>query len=80
MTTIKIREKVHNIIDNADERILKVVYAMLKEFEKTETTISSLTDEQQEEIERRWKNHKSSKSKSYSLDEVNKLVKGMLKK
>ncbi len=80
MTTVKIREKVHSIIDNADERILKVVYAMLREYEKTETATSLLTEEQQKEVDRRWENHKSGKSKSYTIDEVNKYVKARLKK
>lgn len=80
MTTVKIREKVHSIIDNADERILKVVYAMLKEYEKAETTTSPLTVDQKKEIDRRWENHESGKSKSYTIDEVNKYVKTRLKK
>ncbi len=80
MTTIKIREKVHSIIDNADDRILKVVYAMLREYEKVETTTSMLTEEQKEEIDNRWENHKSGKSKSYTIDEVSKYVAARLKK
>ena len=80
MTAVKIRQKVHSIIDNTDERILKVVYAMLKEYEKAEAESSLLTDEQREEVDRRWKNHKNGKSKSYTIDEVNKYVKARLKK
>ncbi|MBI2269394.1 MAG: addiction module protein [Bacteroidetes bacterium] len=80
MTAVKIREKVHSIIDNADERILKVVYAMLKEYEKVEAEPSLLTEEQKDEVDRRWENHKSGKSKSYTIDEVNKHVKARLKK
>lgn len=75
MTALKIREKAHSIIDNADERILKVVYAMLKEYEKVEAEPSMLTEEQNEEMDRRWERHKSGKSKSYTIDEVNKSVK-----
>ena len=75
MTTVKIREKVHSIINNADEPILKAVYAMLREYEKVEVTTSVLTEEQKEEIGRRWEKHKNGKSKSYSIDEANKYVK-----
>ena len=53
---------------------------MLREYEKAETTTSLLTEDQKEEIDRRWENHKSGKSKSYSIDEVNKYVKARLKK
>ena len=80
MTAIKIRQKVHSIIDNADDRILKVVYAMLKEYEKAETEPSILSDKQKSEVDRRWNNHKNGKSKSYSIDEVNKFVTARLNK
>ena len=72
MTTVKIREKVFEYINHADERILKAVYAMLKEYEDTPGEKSMLSDKQYEVIEGRWKNHKNGKSKSYSLEEVKK--------
>lgn len=70
MSTIKIRKKIQDYIEHADERILKMVYAMLTKYEKTEYSESVLTEEQQLEIDRRWENHKSGKSKSYSLEET----------
>jgi putative addiction module component (TIGR02574 family) len=80
MTIVQIREKVIRIIDHADDRILKAIYAMLKEYEKAEATESLLTEEQKKEIDRRWENHKNGKSKSYTIDEVNKQLKARLKK
>ena len=70
MTTVKIRQKVFEYINHADERILKVVYAMLKEYEETPEEKSMLSDKQYELIEGRWKKHKNGKSKSYSLEEI----------
>jgi hypothetical protein len=70
MTTLKIRQKVFDYINNADERILKAVYAMLKEYEDTPGGKSALSEKQYEIIEKRWKNHKSGKSKSYTIEEV----------
>ena len=32
MSTAQIKEKLHRYIDNGDERFLKVVYAMAKEY------------------------------------------------
>jgi putative addiction module component (TIGR02574 family) len=80
MTTLKIRKKVIDIVEHADDRILKVVYAMLTEYEKNEPSNSHLTKEQQEEIDKRWENHLSGRSKSYSIEQVGKFVKAGLKK
>lgn len=70
MTTVKIRQKVFDYINHADERILKAVYAMLKEYEDTPGEKSVLSEKQYELIEGRWKNHKNGKSKSYPMGEV----------
>jgi len=80
MTTVKIRQKVFDYINNADERILKAVYAMLKEYEEAPDERSVLTDEQYKEMERRLRNHKNGKSKSYSVKEVRQYVKKELLK
>jgi putative addiction module component (TIGR02574 family) len=69
MTTLKIRQKVDEYLNRADERILKAVYAMLKEYGETPAQ-SMLSDEQYEEIEKRWKKYKNGKSKYYTLEEV----------
>jgi hypothetical protein len=70
MTTVKIREKVYEYINHADDRMLKAVYAMLKEYGDGPIAKSVLSNEQYENIEKRWKNHKNGKSKSHSLEEV----------
>jgi putative addiction module component (TIGR02574 family) len=57
-----------------------VVYAMLTEYEKNEPSSSHLTKEQQQEIDKRWENHLSGRSKSYSIEQVGKFVKARLKK
>ena len=80
MTTIKIRKEIQNYIENADERMLKMVYAMLKEYENTEYSESVLTMEQQDEINKRWGSHKNGKSQSYSIQEVKQYAKEHLKK
>jgi hypothetical protein len=80
MTTVKIREKVFEYINHADDRILKAVYAMLKEYEDSPAQKSVLTDEQYKEMERRLRNHKNGNSKSYSMDEVKLHIKKKLLK
>ena len=80
MTTIKIREKVNEYLNNADERMLKVVYAMLKEYENRPAQKSVLSDEQYKEMEKRLKNYKSGKSKGYTVEQVRQHVKKQLHK
>jgi putative addiction module component (TIGR02574 family) len=80
MTTIEIREKVNEYLDNADERMRKVVYAMLKEYENTPAQKSVLSDEQYKEMEKRLKNYKSGKSKGYTIAQVREHVKKQLVK
>lgn len=80
MNSVNIGKKIYAYISHADERILKAVYAMLKEYENTPAPQSALSEEQYEEIEKRWKNHKSSKSKSYTIDEVRQHMKNKLRK
>ena len=80
MTTIKIREKVNEYLNQADERMLKVVYAMLKEYENIPDQKSALSDEQYKEMEKRLKNYKSGKSKGYTVEQVRQHVKKQLVK
>ncbi len=43
---------------------------MLKEYDNTPAKKSMLSDEQYEEMEKRWKRHTNGKSKSYTIEEV----------
>src|SRR5580698_9872577 len=80
MTTVKIHEKVYEYINQADDRIPKAVYAMLKEYENTTTQKSLLSDEQYNEMEKRLKNYKSGKGKGYTMEQVRQHVKKQLVK
>ncbi len=80
MSAVQIRKKVFDYITNADERILKAVYAMLKEYENAPAPKSMLSEEQYKEIDKRWKHHKSGKSKSYKIEEVRQYLKSTMKK
>ena len=73
-----IREKINECLNNADERMLKIVYAMLKEYEDTPAQKSVLSDEQYQEMEKRLKNYKNGKSKGYTIEQVRQHVKKQL--
>ena len=61
MTNIKIRQKVHDYVDHADDHILKMVYSILKENKKPESGESLLNESQKNEIDRRWENYQNGK-------------------
>lgn len=70
MTTVKMRQKVVDYITNADDRIVKAVYAMLKEYEESPSEKSALSEKQYQDIENRWKKYNGGKSKRYTIEEV----------
>ena len=77
MTTVQLRKKVHSIIDTADERLLKMIYAMTKEY-------GAAGEEWMAEEEaiayERIQAMKSGKVKGLSLEETVKKAKASIRK
>lgn len=76
MTTTAIRSKVHKYIDEADVKVLEVVYQLLEVYRQNNTSL--ITDEQQKEVLKRSALYKAGKIKGYSLSEARKLIKQKL--
>lgn len=76
MTTSAIRTKVHKYIDEADAKVLNVVYQLLEVYRQGNSSL--LTDEQQEEVLSRSESYKAGKTKGYSIAEARKQVKQKL--
>ena len=76
MTTTAIRSKVHKYIDEADAKVLEVVYQLLEVYRQNNSSL--LTDEQQKEVLKRSALYKAGKIKGYSLADARKLVKQKL--
>ena len=76
MTTKAIRTKVHKYVDEADIKVLEVIYQLLEVYRQSNS--SSLTDEQKKEVLKRSALYKAGKIKGYSLAEARKLVKQKL--
>jgi hypothetical protein len=76
MTTTAIRTKVHKYVDEADIKVLEVIYQLLEVYRQSNSSL--LTDEQQKEVLKRSALHKAGKMKGYSLAEARKLVKQKL--
>ncbi len=77
MTTLQIKKKVHDLVENADDRLLKMVYALMTEYE---SSVYEFSAEEIKETYRRSKELKSGKVKGLSHDEVIKRAKAVLKK
>jgi len=76
MTTTAIRSKVHKYIDEADSKVLEVVYQLLEVYRQNNSSL--LSKEQQKEVLKRSASYKAGKTKGYSLAEARKLVKQKL--
>jgi hypothetical protein len=76
MTTTAIRTKVHKYIDEADIKVLEVVYQLLEVYRQTNSSL--LTEDQQKEVLKRSALYKAGKIKGYSIAEARKRVKQKL--
>lgn len=76
MTTTAIRSKVHKYIDEADVKVLEVVYQLLEVYRQNNTSL--IKEDQQKEVLKRSALYKAGKIKGYSLTEARKLVKQKL--
>ena len=65
MGAAQIREELHQFINQADERILMLIYGMMKADKE-----GLLTAEQRDDLDQRIARHKNGESKSYSWPEV----------
>ena len=77
MTSLQLRKKVHAIVEHADDRLLKMVYALMTEYE---SSVYEFSAEEMKETYHRSKELKSGKVKGLSHDEVIKRAKAALKK
>jgi Mor family transcriptional regulator len=77
MTTIQLRKRVLAIVEHADDRLLKMVYALMTEYESSGYEFSV---EEKGETYRRSKDLKSGKVKGLSLEETIKKAKNSTKK
>lgn len=76
MTTAAIRAKVHKYIDEADPKVLEVIYQLLEVYRQGNASL--LTDKQQKEVLKRSSLYKTGKAEGYSVAEARKRVKQKL--
>lgn len=66
MGAAQIREELHQFINRADERVLSLIYGMMK----ADIEMEALTQEQEADLDKRIARHKNGDSKSYSWSEA----------
>ena len=66
MDTIQIKEELHQFIEQADARVLNLIYGMMR----ADSNLEILTAEQQEDLDQRIASHKNGESKSFSWAEA----------
>ena len=73
MSTEEMKKEIRQYLETAEERLLKAVHAMLKEYSK-ESMEYELSAGEISVLEERRAEYKSGKSKTYTVKEIRKMI------
>lgn len=76
MEATDIREKLHNYVNNSDEKLLKLLYALAKEYNDEDSFEYEFSQEDIEDFEQRKAKRISGESKTYSWKEAREIISG----
>lgn len=76
MQATKIRQKLHRYVDESDEKLLKLMYAIAKEYNDEDDFEYEFTDEEIKVFEQRKLKRINGESKTYSWKEAQDVVTG----
>lgn len=79
MEPARIRQKLHQYIDKGDEKLLKLMYAVAKEYNDDDDSEYQFTDEEIKEFEERSAKWKKGESKGYGWNEAKEIITGQKK-
>jgi hypothetical protein len=71
MSTVLIKEELHKYIDKGDEKLLKLIYVLIREYQHDELSVTDIA-----ELENRTAKRKSGKSKTYNLQQTRDMITG----
>lgn len=71
MSTIIIKEELHKYIDKGDDKLLKMIYALVREYQHDELNIADIA-----ELENRTAKRKSGESKTYDWQQAKNIITG----
>ena len=76
MQSANIRQRLHQYVDNGDEKLLKLLYALAKEYNDEDDFEYEFSQQELQEIELRRAKRISGESKSYSWKEAKEMITG----
>ncbi|MDB5210672.1 MAG: hypothetical protein JWQ30_1499 [Sediminibacterium sp.] len=74
MTAINMREKLHQYVDKSDEKLLKLMYALAKEYNEDDDIEYEFTAEDIERFDQRRQSRLRGESKTYSVQEARDMI------
>jgi hypothetical protein len=79
MLSENIREKLHHYVDKGDEKLLKIMYVVAKEYNNEDDFEYEFTDEEIRTFEERKVKRLSGESTCYSWDQAKNIITGKSK-
>jgi hypothetical protein len=76
MQTTQIRQKLHQYIDNSDEKLLKLMFALAKEYNEDDDYDYEFTAEDIKEFDERREKRLRGESSTYSWEEAKDIITG----
>lgn len=76
MEDVKLREKLHNYVEKGDEKLLKLMYVLAKEYNDEDDSDHQFTTDEIKLFEQRRTSRISGKSKVYSREEAHNMIIG----
>ena len=73
MTKAAMRNKIHQYIDEADVKVVEVIYQLLEVYRQSKA--ENILEGQKQEILKRSASYKAGKTKAYSVAEARKIIK-----
>ncbi|MDB5191170.1 MAG: hypothetical protein JWQ96_733 [Segetibacter sp.] len=77
--TNNIREKLHDYVDKGDDKLVKLMYALAKEYNEDEDLDFQFGEEQIKEFDDRREKRLRRESRTYSLEETKEIITGKKK-
>jgi hypothetical protein len=76
MQAINIRQRLHQYVDNSDDKLLKLLYALAKEYHEEDDPENEFTAEDIKRFDERREKRLTGESRTYSWQEAKDIITG----